>query len=443
LLKLNYKTTILLIGCGAAGAVAGIFKAPIAAIVFSLEVLMLDLTMWSIIPLLISSVSGALISYFLLGKGAVFAFTLQDPFMLNNIPFYILLGMLCGFFSLYFTMGTQAVESRFREIKNNYTRIIVGGFSLGILIFFLPPLYGEGYETLRNILTGNASDMLHGSLFFGIADNFWYFMLFLIMVMFLKVVAMAVTNGSGGVGGIFAPALFTGGIIGYVTSKIINRLHFIEVSEKNFALVGMAGIMAGVMHAPLTAIFLIAEITGGYGLFLPLIVTSTISYITIIYFKPHSIYTERLAKRGELITHHKDKAVLTLLKLNKVIEKDFKPVHPETTLGELVEVISKSKRNLFPVVDKEGKLMGVIHLDNVRDIIFNPSMYDTTLVENLMILPPETVHLNEPMESVMDKFEETGMWNLPVLDDDKYLGFVSKSKIFSAYRKLLVHFSDH
>ena len=404
---------------------------------------MLDLTMWSIIPLLISSVSGALISYFLLGKGAVFYFTLQDPFVLNNIPYYILLGILCGFFSLYFTKGTQAVESRFRGIKNIYTKILVGGFSLSVLIFFLPPLYGEGYETLKNILTGNASDMLNGSLFFGIANNFWLFMLFLLMVMFFKVIAMAVTNGSGGVGGIFAPALFTGGIIGYMASKIINLFCFIEVSEKNFALVGMAGIMAGVMHAPLTAIFLIAEITGGYGLFLPLIVTSTISYITIIYFEPHSIYTERLAKRGELITHHKDKAVLTLLKLNKVIEKDFKSVSPENTLGELVTVISKSKRNLFPVINEESKLMGIIHLDDIRDIIFNPSMYETTRVENLMIMPPEYVDLNESMESVMNKFELTGVWNLPVLNDEKYLGFVSKSKIFSAYRKLLVQFSEH
>ncbi|MFP4060774.1 MAG: chloride channel protein [Bacteroidales bacterium] len=443
LLRMNYKTTTLLIGCGAAGAIAGIFKAPIAAIVFALEVLMLDLTMVSIIPLLISSVTGATVAYFLLGKGVVFSFTLQDPFLLSNLPYYLILGIFCGLLSVYFTKGTMFVEKKLGNIANPYYKIVLGGIGLGLLIFFLPPLFGEGYDTLRTILGGDAREMAHGSLFYGLRNEFGWFMSFLLLILVFKVIAMALTTGSGGVGGIFAPTLFMGGIAGYMVARIINTLQFIDVSERNFALVGMAGLMAGVMHAPLTAIFLIAEITNGYGLFIPLIVTSTIAYLTIMYFEPHSIYHSRLAKRGELITHHKDKAVLTLLKLEKVIEKDFKKISPDATLGDLVHVISKSKRNIFPVIEEDGKLAGIVLLDNIRDIMFNTEMYDETKVENIMIMPPAYVRADEVMESVMNKFEETGAWNLPVIDQEgKYLGFISKSKIFNVYRDILVQFTD-
>ena len=441
-LRLNYKTTTLLIGCGAASAIAGIFKAPIAASTFALEVLMLDLTMGSIIPLLISAVTGALVSYFLMGQAAIFYFTLQDPFVPNNIPYYMILGILCGLVSVYFTRGARFVEDKISMIKNPYYKLLTGGVVLGLLIFFLPPLYGEGYDTLRAILTGNAQDVTYGSFFFGIRNQFWYFIIFLVLVIIFKIIAMAVTTGSGGIGGIFAPALFNGGITGYVVARVINQLDFINVSERNFSLVGMAGIMAGVMHAPLTAIFLIAEITGGYGLFIPLMVTSTISYLTIMYFEPHSIYTDRLAKRGELITHHKDKAVLTLLRLEKVIEKDFITIHPEASLGELVKIISRSKRNIFPVIDDDGILVGIVLLDNIRDIIFNPELYEKTKVNTLMSMPPAFVNKNDTMEGVMAKFEDSGAWNLPVLDNGKYIGFISKSKIFNSYRKLLVQFSE-
>lgn len=442
LLRLNYKTTVLMLGCGAAGAIAGIFKAPIAALVFGLEVLMLDLTMWSIIPLMISSVTGATISYFLSGKGVVFSFSSVDAFVMGNIPYYALLGLVTGLISVYVTWGTRFIENRYSRIDKIWKKLIIGGLVLGLLIFLFPPLYGEGYSALRDLMTGNAIHLTNGSLFYGLKDNIWMLMVYLFLVMILKVIAMSVTNGSGGVGGVFAPSLFIGGFAGFITSNVINKLAFINVSERNFTLVGMAGVMAGVMHAPLTAIFLIAELTGGYTLFIPLIITSAIAYLTTIFFIPHSIYTERLAKRGELITHHKDRAVLTLLNVKSVIEKDLVPVHPDASLGDLIKIISKSKRNIFPVVDEEENLHGIILLDNIRDIIFNPEMYDSTFVSDLMVSPPATVESNEPMSGVMEKFEETGAWNLPVLHDGRYYGFISKAKIFNKYRKLLVQFSD-
>jgi chloride channel protein, CIC family len=441
-LKLNYKTITLLIACGATGAIAGIFKSPIAAMIFSLEVLMLDLTMWAIIPLLISAVTAATIATLLLGKGAVFYFTLHEPFLIGNIPWYILLGVITGLVSYYFTWGSLRVESRLNKISSPYHRLLYGGALLGLLIYLFPPLYGEGYGTLRELLGGNATEIAAGSLIANMRDNYWIFLGFLIFILIFKVIAMAATTGSGGVGGIFAPSLYMGGVTGFVAAILINNFSFINVSERNFALVGMAGVMAGVMHAPLTAIFLIAEITGGYELFIPLIITSTIAYITIMYFEPHSIYTKRLAARGELITHHKDRAVLTLMKMGPVIETDLKTVHPEANLGELVKIVSKSRRNIFPVVDEDNYLLGIVLLDNIREIIFKPAQYDKVKVMDIMQIPPETVSADENMESVMRKFEDSGAWNLPVVDNMKYVGFISKSKIFSAYRKILLQFSS-
>jgi chloride channel protein, CIC family len=441
-LKLNYRTITLLIACGATGAIAGIFKSPIAAMIFSLEVLMLDLTMWSIIPLLISAVTGATIATLLLGQGAVFYFTLQEPFFIENIPWYILLGITTGLVSLYFTRASLRIEGRLKNVSSPYHRLFYGAAILGILVYIFPPLYGEGYSTLRSLLSGDATEIAAGSLIAGVRDHYWIFLGFLVCILFFKVIAMAATTGSGGVGGIFAPSLYMGGVTGFVVASLINNLSFISVSERNFALVGMAGLMAGVMHAPLTAIFLIAEITGGYELFIPLIITATISYLTIMYFEPHSIYTKRLAARGELITHHKDKAVLTLLKMGPVIETDLKTVHPEATLGEMVKIVSASKRNIFPVVDEDNILLGIVLLDNIRDIIFKPAQYDIVKVRDIMVIPPDTVNSNENMESVMRKFEDSEAWNLPVVDNSKYVGFISKSKIFSAYRKILLQFSS-
>lgn len=442
MLKLNHQTLILLIGCGATGAIAGIFKSPIAAMIFSLEVLMLDLTMWMVIPLLISAVTAASVSTFLLGKGAVFYFTLQDPFVIHNLPYYVLLGIITGLISVYFTRGSIMIEGKMKAISSPFKRLFIGGIVLGTLIFLFPPLYGEGYETMKSLLGGNITELANGSLFFPFKDQIWLFLGFLLLVLIFKVVAMAVTTGSGGVGGIFAPSLYMGGITGFVVATILNQFSFINVSVRNFSLVGMAGIMAGVMHAPLTAIFLIAEITGGYALFIPLIVTSTISYLTIKYFEPHSIYARRLAQRGELLTHHKDKTVLTLLRLGGVVETDHRTLHPENSLGELVKIISASNRNVFPVVDKNFELLGIVLLDNIREIIFKPDLYDSVKVNDIMIFPPAVVSVSESMDEVMKKFEKTGAWNLPVIDGNIYIGFVSKSKIFSAYRKVLLQFSS-
>ena len=438
--RLNYKHTIVLIGCGASGAIAGIFKAPIAAVIFSLEVLMLDLTLWSIIPLLISAVSSLIISYFFLGKAEIFSFELSEQFALGRIPFYILLGIFCGLVSWYFTRGVLLIENQFEKINNQFIKPIFGGLLLGLVILFLPPLFGEGYNTLDALLNGNPEEITYGSLFFGLQDNMLKFSAFLLLILIFKVAATSLTNGSGGVGGIFAPALFMGGIAGYIMARVINLFGFTSVSERNFSLVGMAGMMAGIMHAPLTAIFLIAEITGGYGLLLPLILTSTIAFITIMYFEPHSIYTIRLAQRGELITHHKDKAVLTLIDMEKVTEKDFIEISPNDKLSQLVRVISRSKRNIFPVTSN-GMLVGIVLLDDIRHIIFNTDVYESTFVRDLMILPPTHVSPNEPMDEVMKKFEETGSWNLPVIQNGKYVGFLSKSKLFSVYRKWLLDIS--
>ena len=444
LFKLNYKTTIILIGCGAAGAIAGIFKAPIAAVIFALEVLMLDLTMWSLIPLLISAVTGLTVAYFFGDKGEIFSFEMTFDFMLKNIPFYILLGVFTGLISLYFTRATMWVEGQFGKINNIYTKWILGGTILGGLIFALPPLYGEGYDTLNALLNGSAEEIPHSGLFNGITENLWMMILFLVLIVVFKVFATAITTGSGGVGGIFAPTLFLGGISGYLLSKLINLLGYfsdkIRVSESNFALVGMAGMMAGVMHAPLTAVFLIAEITGGYGLFIPLLITSTGAFITIMYFEKHSIYHMRLAQRKELITHHKDKAVLTLIDLGKIVEKDFEVLEPHDKLKNLIDAIARSRRNIFPVVNNK-MLVGIVLLDDIRHLIFNTDLYENTFVRDLMYLPPAFVEPDEPMDEVMAKFEETNSWNLPVLSHGEYIGFISKSKLFSIYRNRLIEIS--
>ena len=440
--KLNYRTLTLLVGCGAAGAIASIFKAPLAGLVFTLEVLMLDLTMSSIVPLLISAVSAATVSFFLLGRGVVFDYEVVRPFYLHNIPWFIVLGIFCGLVSAYFTRFSMSVEKMYSKITNPYKKWIIGSLVLGTLIFVFPPLYGEGYETLQLLLDGRSTDLLKGSPFAAFQNDYWLLLIALLMILVTKVVATASTTGGGGVGGTFAPTLFMGGVAGFFVAKVINLFNFIDVSESNFALVGMAGMMAGVMHAPLTAIFLIAEMTGGYALFIPLMITSTIAYITILYFEPYSIYAKQLAARGELITHHKDKAVLTLLHLSNLVETDLTIVKPDDSLGALVNIISHSKRNIFPVVDDDGKFMGVVLLDEIRDIMFNADLYETTFVHDYISFPQAFITIEESMEHVMRKFEETGSWNLPVLEGDKYLGFVSKSKIFSAYRDVLVQFSE-
>lgn len=440
--RLSYKNVTLLLGCGAAGAISGIFNAPIGGILFTLEVLMLDLTMSSIVPLLISSVTAATTAFFLMGDNVLFSFQVKQGFMLSELPYYLVLGVFCGLVGLYFTRATIAIEKLYGKIRNKWTRMILGGLLLGALIYFFPALYGEGYDTVMLLLNAESGTNPGTEMFGNIASGFWGFALLMAGLLLLKVVATASTNGAGGVGGIVAPTLFTGGVAGYFLSSLMNHLFGITLIESSFTLTAMAGVFAAVLHAPLTAIFLIAEITGGYELLIPLILTATVAFITKRTFRKHSIYNEQLALSGELITHDKDKAAMTLLDWKKEVEKDLITVSPEGNLGDLVRQISKSNRNLFPVVDEFGILEGVVLLDDVRDKMFKPDLYEKVTVRDLMTIPPSYIDLNERGDAVLDAFERTGAWNLPVLDSGRYVGFLSKSRIFSAYRELLRQFSE-
>lgn len=453
--RLDQKTMMLMIGCGAAGAIGGIFKAPIAGLVFTLEVLMMDLTMTSVAPLLISSVTATALSYILTGTQPMFPLKYIEVFAVARIPWYLILGAICGLVSLYFTRGMNTLEQWMKhKVRSTGLKIVVGGLTLSLLIFLFPPLYGEGYDVIHQLINGDNLSALHNSPFekYLIPSDFYaglstlntqlLLLVYFIAIVLLKIVASVATNGGGGVGGIFAPSLFMGAIVGFITARIMN-IAGLMVPETSFALVGMAGLMSGVMHAPLTGIFLIAELTGGYHLFMPLMIVSVISYLTIMLFEPHSLYAMRLAQKGELLTHNKDRNVLTLLKMDSVLETDFVTVFPEMTLGELVKVISESKRNIFPVIDKNGHLRGILLLDEVRNIMFQPRLYKRFTVEQLMTSPLAVLRYDLPMEKVMEIFEDTGAWNLPVVDSERrYLGFVSKSKIFNSYRHVLVHFSE-
>ena len=445
LFRMSPQILMMLVGSGAAAGVAGIFKAPIAGMLFAIEVLMIDLTTVSVMPLLISSITAATVSYIFTGYSPEFVFDQSEAFLTNRIPYTIVLGIVCGFTSLYFTKVIGKMESLFSKIHNPWYKFAFGGVILSGLIFCFPPLYGEGYEAITDLLTGDPSTLFDGSVFYSLRDNVWFVLLFLLMIILTKVFATSATNGGGGVGGTFAPSLYVGCMTGFFFAYLINTLGLFPgdgLSCKNCALMGMAGVMSGVMHAPLMGIFLTAEMTGGYQLFLPLLIVSTISYCTVRLFVRYSIYTMRLAKRGELLTHHKDKAVLTLLKMDSVIEKDFAVVHPEMSLREMVHVISQSDRNLFPVTDDEGNLLGIVLLNDIRNIMFRPSLYDRMFVRKFMCMPPAKLEISENMEQVMRTFDKTNAWNLPVVDHGKYIGFVSKSKIFNSYRRVLRHYSD-
>jgi CIC family chloride channel protein len=439
---MNYRQITLLIGCGAAGAVSGIFKAPIAGIVFTLEILMLDLTISSIIPLLISSVTAATVAYFLMGDTVLFSFNLSEPFIIKNIPWYIVLGLVSGLISAYFTRMTLFLENGFEKIKNEYIRLLIGGTLVGILIMLFPPFFGEGYDTIMQLLQGSSGDLLKESVIGLLPQGFLSMTLFMLCLIFLKVIATSSTNGAGGVGGIFAPTLFIGGVTGFLLASILRKTIGIDLPDHRFVLAGMAGLMAGVMHAPLTAIFLIAEITGGYDLLIPLIITSTTAYITIRGFERHSIYHVQLARKGDLITHDKDKAVLTFMDWKKDIETDILTVKPGDNLGDLVKIISKSKRNIFPVVDEYNILEGVVSLDDVREMMFQPELYQTIRMRDVMTIPPTYIDIGEDINTVMEAFRTSGAWNLPVLKNGYYAGFISKARIYSTYRELLVQFSE-
>ncbi len=434
---LSYRSMTVLLGCGAAAAVAGIFKAPLAGVLFVLEILLFNISMTSMMPLLLSTVSATVVSYTLLGSSTPFECTLT-PFELKNIPYYIILGLFCGACSIYFIRTTLKLEDRIGKMENVYLKWIMCAVGLGILIFLFPPLYGEGYESLGVLLNGKELSLDGQTPLAFLAHSPWSVPIFFMLILLLKVFSMTLTNAGGGVGGTFGPTLFVGAIAGFVVARTLNMLFdgtATSIPEQNFVLVGMAGLMAGVMQAPMTAIFLIAEISGGYDLFLPLILTSTIAFGTTRMVEKYSIYTKRIAQRGELLTHDSDQAVLTLLKVSDVIETDFSTVKIDDTLGRLVEVVSESTRNIFPVLDSVDRFQGFVSLEDIRKDMFRTDEYETLHVFNFMRSAEEYVYEDEKMDSVMKKFEVTSAWNLPVVRRDRtYVGFVSKSKIFSAYR---------
>lgn len=444
LLHINAKTRSLLIACASAGAIASIFQSPIAAIIFAVEVFSLDLTMISMLPLLLASISGVLTSYFFLGDETLFSFAITEKFEVQHTLFYIVLGVSTAFASIYFTHMYFAILKFFRRFHSPKYKLLVGGLAIGVMLYFIPPLYGEGFGFINNLLDGNHIKALGTTPFDAYTGNIWVVIALLFGITIFKAVAMTTTFAAGGGGGIFIPTMVMGSALGNAVAKVINNLGFgFSVSESNFTLIGMAGLIAGVIHAPLTAIFLIAELTGGYELFVPLMITAAISYLITRNAMDNTVYTRELAEKGALLTHNKDEAVLTLMQLDDVIEKDFKPVYEQMTLGEMLhDCVAKSTRNLFPVTDNDGVLKGIVLLDDIREFMFDTSMYDKVQVESLMHRAPEYIFYDsDSMQQVMQKFQDSGAWNLPVIKDGKYLGFVSKSKLLTAYRRKLINFT--
>lgn len=445
LFRLNNRTLMLLVGCGAAAAIAGIFKAPIAGLVFTIEVLMIDLTMMSISPILIASVTATCFTYIFMGDNKLFTFTLDDPWLVERVPVGILLGIFCGLISLYFIRMMTACEGVFAKLKNHrYAKLALGGVILSTLIFLFPSLYGEGYRDINILLGGNNQEdwdaIMNGSLFYGHES---LLIVYVGMVVITKAFATASTNGGGGCGGTFAPSLFIGAFAGFFFARIWN-MHGLGVylPEKNAALLGMAGVMSGVMHAPLTGIFLIAELTAGYDLFMPLMIVAVSSYLTILIFEPHSIYGMRLARQGKLITHHTDRAVLTLMSLDSVIERSYISVDKDMELGQLVHSLSKSGNSLLPVLDGAGNLLGEIDINKLRHIVFRTELYHHFRVSQLMTDPPARLRMGDPMEDVMKAFDKHHAHQLPVMDDYNHLiGYVSRSHVYAQYRKMVADMS--
>ena len=439
---MSHRTLMILIGCGAAGAIAGIFKAPIAGLVFTIEVLMLDMTTASVLPLLSSSVTAASVACFVTGTTPIVPFEQTIPFTLNRIPWVIVLGIACGLVSLYLIKGMNCIEGWYHRTRQPVLRILTGALVLGVLLFLFPSLYGEGYEAITSLINGTPDDAAADAPF-RLAGKGPLLLVYFAGVVLFKVVASASTNGAGGVGGVFAPSLFIGCFTGFIVGDSINLWHAGAVSSSNFALMGMAGVMSAVMHAPLTGIFLIAELTGGYQLFLPLMIVSLTSDMTIQLFEKYSIYSMRLARKGELVTHNKDKAVLRIMKIDQVIERNFDIVRTDMMMGDLIQIIAKARRNVFPVIDENGVLMGQIGLNDIRNIMFRTDLYHRFNVGKLMVSPPATLHLTDSMEHVMKTFDDTLAWYLPVVDDEgRYMGFVARSRLFHVYRRMLMDYSE-
>ena len=445
LCRLSNKYMMLLVGCGAAGAIAGIFKAPIAGLVFVLEVLMLDLTMTSLLPLLVTSVTAVGLTFAVSGTNPIFEFHLQDAFTVNRIPAYLALGIVCGLVALYFTRTMNFLEGIFRKLQGRYKKFLLGAAMLSLLIYLFPSLYGEGYDLITLLLNGNGQadwdTAMDRSLFYG--SNHLLIYLFLIVV--FKVFASTATNGGGGCGGIFAPSLFLGCICGFIFCRLWNMYDVlgIDIPERNFAMLGMCGLMSGVMHAPLTGIFLIAELTGGYALFMPLMIVATGSYLTIKYFEPHSIYAMRLAQRGELLTHHTDKSILTLMSMDSVIQHYDQVLYPDMNLGDVAAQVSNSKNHVFPVVNKQMQFVGAVYLDDIRHLVFRTELYRDFAVSQLMTQPEALLSVNDPMEVVVSVFDKTGAWTLPVVDEEGiFVGFIRKSTVLTVYRQMLADLSN-
>jgi CIC family chloride channel protein len=438
LFHMNSKTRMLLIGCATAGAMSSMFQAPIAAIIFAVEIFSLDLAFASLVPLLLASVSAVITSYFFIGTDVLFGFKLVDVFEVKDIPFYIALAFLTGIASVYFSKMYFKIINFFEQFNSPFKKLLIGGVAIGIMLYLIPPLYGEGYGLINNLLKGNTAAALKDIPYNLDLENVYVVVLMLLLIAIFKAIAMTTTFAAGGVGGIFIPTLFMGSALGNAIAKVINQFGF-NVSESNFTLIGMTGLMAGVLHAPLTAIFLIAEITGGYELFVPLMLVSAISFAFTKYFVSNSIYTVELAKKGQLITHNKDKNVLMLMRIDKLIERNFKPITPEMTLGEMLKIsVAKSKRNIFPVLDEKKIFLGIVLLDDIRPMMFDQTQYNKTYVSDFMKLAPAIIFHDDSVEDVMNKFKESGAWNLPVVEDEKYVGFISKSKLLSVYRNKLI-----
>lgn len=431
-----------MLACACAGAMAAIFKAPIAAIVFAVEVIMIDLTVFSLVPLLLSSATAVVVSYLFLGQNVLYPFDVQEAFAINDLPYYILLGIISGFVSVYFTKIYMFFGGFFDKLKNNFIRLMVGGVGLGVLVFLFPSLYGEGYESINAGLEGNLDYLYNNSLFYNYRDELWATLILLGLVIMLKVIATSLTFGAGGIGGIFAPTLFMGVNTGMLFALVINTLGIHKLNSNNFALIGMAGLIAGVLHAPLTAIFLIADISGGYKLFVPLMITATFAYIIVRAFTPNSVYHIQLAQRRQLLTHDKDANVLQMLEVRNLIENDFERLSPDATLRDLTDAISRNHRNLFPVVDNEGIMKGMVKMDDVRDLIFKQDLYDKVKISDLMYMPEYSIDPDDNMEEVAKKFESSGRYNLAVIDKNgKYYGFISRARVFTKYRKQIIDVS--
>jgi CIC family chloride channel protein len=436
--RLSYKERTILLGCGAAAGIAAVFNAPIAGVLFAIEVLLTEVTVSAFIPLIVAAATGALLSKIILQEGVILSFSLAQEFDYHNVPFYIILGLLAGLLSLYYAEAFHYAQHQMARIRKQWARVVAGGLILSVLLIFFPPLYGEGYETIKSLSNLHPSFLIQTSLLNDFLQNDWQIVIFLAALVFLKAIAAGITIGAGGNGGNFGPSLFMGAYLGFAFSRTVNMLGLGNIPETNFTLVGMAGILSGIFHAPLTAIFLIAEITGGYGLMIPLMIVSAISILMTHFFQPLSMEGQKLSSKLKVSVDDRDKYLLSKLDLTDLIEKSFLAVKPDDKLRDLVRSISLSKRNTFPVVNEDGTLAGIIHLDNVRDTIFRTELYDKVTVKELMTPPASTISPSDNLHTVLKKFDETNEWNLPMVEKGRYIGFLSKASILAKYRSELL-----